>query len=373
LTPPYAQGLFKTKGAKNLNRVYIIAEAGVNHNGSMEMACDLIDVAANAGADAVKFQTFKAEEVISRFAPKAPYQEQFTRPCESQLEMVQKLELNEKQHEKLVKHSQDRKIEFISTPFDLASVEMLAYRLKIARIKIASGEITNAPLLLKAARTGLNIILSTGMSSLGEVETALAVLAFGYIGGNKKPSLTAFQDSYTAPEGQKLLKEKVTLLHCTTEYPAPFEDINLLAMDTLQQAFGLKVGYSDHSRGITVPIAAAARGATVIEKHFTLDRNLPGPDHQASLEPSELKAMVKSIRQVELALGSSRKFAALSELSNLPVARKSLVAGKSILKGEIFTEENLGIKRPGNGVEPIFYWDYLGRRAEKDYQMDEEI
>jgi N-acetylneuraminate synthase len=205
------------------------------------------------------------------------------------------------------------------------------------------------------------------------VETALGVLAFGYSEGDKKPSPAAFRASYTSPEGQTVLMEKVTLLHCTTEYPAPFEDINLLAMDTLQQAFGLKVGYSDHSPGVSVAIAAAARGAVVIEKHFTLNRNLPGPDQQASLEPADLKAMIKSIRQVELALGSPRKFAARSELSNLPVARKSLVARKNVQKGEIFTEDNLGIKRPGGGVNPIFYWDYLGKTARRDYQADEEI
>lgn len=356
-----------------MERIYIIAEAGVNHNGSLAMAKELIDLAADAGADAVKFQTFRAEEVISTFAPKAPYQEKLTPSGETQLEMVRKLQLNENQHEELVRQCQSRNIEFVSTPFDLPSVDLLLNRLKVSRLKIASGEITNAPLLLKAARTGTDIILSTGMSSLGEVENALGVLAFGYCEGNKQPSPAAFRGSYSTPEGQRFLKEKVILLHCTTEYPVPFEDINLLAMDTMRQAFGLKVGYSDHSPGISVAIAAAARGATVIEKHFTLDRNLPGPDHQASLEPSELKAMVKSIRQVELALGSPRKFAACCELPNLTVARKSLVARKNIKKGEIFTEENLGIKRPGTGIEPIYYWDYLGKAAARDYHMDEEI
>jgi len=356
-----------------LSRVYIIAEAGVNHNGSLTMAKDLIDLAADAGADAVKFQTFLAEEVISTFAPKAPYQERITSVGESQLEMVQKLQLNENQHEELVRYCQFCNIDFMSTPFDLYSVDLLVHRLQVSRLKIASGEITNAPLLLKAARTRTDIILSTGMSSLGEVETALGVLAFGYCEGGNQPSPAAFRASYSSPEGQRFLREKITLLHCTTEYPAPFEDINLLAMDTLRQAFGLKVGYSDHSPGISVAIAAAARGARVIEKHFTLNRNLPGPDHQASLEASELNEMIKSIRQVELALGSPRKFAARSELLNLPIARKSLVAKINIQKGEIFTEDNLGIKRPGRGVEPIFYWDYLGKPAAHDYQADEEV
>jgi len=337
------------------------------------MAKDLIDVAAEAGADAVKFQTFRTEEVISRFAPKAPYQEQLTPAGESQFEMVRRLQLNEIQHEELIRYCQSKNIEFISTPFDLYSVDLLVHRLKVSRLKIASGEITNAPLILKAARTGTNIILSTGMSNLGEVETALGVLAFGYSEVDKKPSPAAFRASYTSEEGQRYLKEKVTVLHCTTEYPAPFEDINLCAMDTLQQAFGLKVGYSDHSPGIIVPIAAAARGAAVIEKHFTLDRNLPGPDHKASLDPTQLKEMVTSIRQVEVSLGSPRKFASRSELKNLPLVRKSLVARKEIKYGEAFTEDNLGIKRPGTGVEPIYFWDYLGKIAAKDYQVDEEI
>jgi len=356
-----------------MTRVYIIAEAGVNHNGSMKMAHELVDRAADAGADAVKFQTFIAEEVISRLAPKAPYQERLTPSEESQLEMTRKLQLDATQHEELSQHCRSRGIEFLSTPFDLASVDLLVERLQVSRLKVASGEITNAPLLLKAARTGKDIILSTGMSSLGEIELALGVLAFGYSQSEKEPSPTAFRESYVSPDGQKALQEKVTLLHCTSEYPAPLEDINLRAMDTLQKAFGLRVGYSDHSQGITIPVAAVARGAVVIEKHFTLSRNLPGPDHKASLEAAEFKEMVKCIRQVELALGSPVKFAARSELRNLPLVRKSLVAKKNIQRGEVFTEDNLGIKRPGGGVPPVHYWDYLGKCADKDYQIDEEI
>ncbi len=353
-------------------RTLIIAEAGVNHNGSLNMARDLIDLASEAGADAVKFQTFKAEEVISRFAPKAPYQQQLTAAGESQLEMVQKLQLDFRQHDELLKYCHTRNIEFISTPFDLESVDLLV-QLHISQLKIASGEITNAPLLLKAARSGKDIILSTGMSSLGEIENALGVLAFGYYKNHEKPSPTAFKSSYSSPAGQQALQEKVTLLHCTSEYPAPFEDINLLAMDTLRQAFGLRVGYSDHSPGIAISLAAAARGATVLEKHFTLDQNLPGPDHQASLDPAQLKEMVRSIRQIELALGSGLKTPASSELKNLPLVRKSLVARQDIRQGEAFTEANVGIKRPGLGIEPVHYWEFLGKVAEHDYHLDEEL
>jgi N-acetylneuraminate synthase len=356
-----------------LTGIYIIAEAGVNHNGSMEMAHNLIDLAADAGADAVKFQTFRAEAVISTFAPKAPYQEALTPAGESQLEMLQKLQFDELQHKELLKYCQFRNIEFISSPFDLESVDMLVYRLNVSRLKIASGEITNAPLLLKAARTGKNIILSTGMSSLGEVETALGVLAFGYSERDKRPSLAAFQASYASFAGQTALKEKVTLLHCTSEYPAPLEDINLRAMDTLQQAFNLKVGYSDHSPGLVIPIAAAARGAAVIEKHFTLDRNLPGPDHKASLEPTELKEMVKLIRQVELALGSPIKTVTPAEVKNRSIVRKSLVAVETIRSGETFTDKNIGIKRPGTGIPPGYYWELMGSKAEKDYAPDQQV
>lgn len=353
--------------------IYIIAEAGVNHNGSMDMARDLIDLAADARADAVKFQTYKAEELVSGCAPKAPYQEEITPSGESQLEMLKKLQLSESQHKELCKYCESRNIDFIASPFDLGSVDFLVTGLNLSRIKIASGEITNAPLLLKAASTGKSIILSTGMSSLGEVETALGVLAFGYIEKDNKPSLQAFQDSYFSPEGQAALKEKVTLLHCTSEYPAPFEDINLLAMDTLRQAFVLQVGYSDHSSGISVAIAAAARGAAVIEKHITLDKSLPGPDHQASLEPDELYAMVTAIRQVEMALGSPLKAVSASELRNRLLVRKSLVAKKIIARGERFTADNVSIKRPGTGVAPVHYWQLIGKDAKRDYKADELV
>jgi N-acetylneuraminate synthase len=354
------------------SRVYIIAEAGVNHNGSLDLAKRLVDVAANAGADAVKFQTFKADKLVSA-APKAEYQMKLTDVSESQYEMIQKLELDEAAHAVLILHCKSKGIEFLSTPFDLESLEMLVREFDLSRIKIPSGDITNAPLLLEAARSAKPVILSTGMSSLGEVETALGILAFGYTNKHELPSLPAFEKAYGSIMGRKALQERVTLLHCTTEYPAPFADINLRTMTTLRQAFGLPVGYSDHTPGTAIPVAAVALGAVIIEKHFTLDRNLPGPDHKASLEPDELKQMVRSIREVELALGSSIKQPAKSELKNRPVARKSLVATRDIHKGEVFTRDNLSVKRPGDGISPVHYWEWLGKIANRNYQRDDKV
>jgi N-acetylneuraminate synthase len=361
----------KQKNSKS--NAYIIAEAGVNHNGSLDMALRLIDVAAEAGADAVKFQTFKTELVISRYASKADYHKLTTASTESQFDMVKKLELDESSHKRLVAHCEKRKIEFISTPFDLESIDLLVDKLKVTRLKMPSGEITNAPLLLKAARSGKPIILSTGMSTLAEVESALGVLAYGYLETSAKPSMKAFYEAYCSEAGQKALKEKVVILHCTTEYPAPYEDVNLQVMDTMRQAFGLPVGYSDHTNGIAIPIGAIARGAVLIEKHFTLDRNLPGPDHKASLEPDELRAMVTAIRHVEKALGTTQKIPAKSEMKNRDIARKCLVAGRDIKKGEIFTEQNISVKRPGDGISPMYYWNILGKIAGRDYIADEKI
>ncbi|TCP57849.1 N-acetylneuraminate synthase [Tumebacillus sp. BK434] len=355
-----------------MTRTYILAEAGVNHNGSLDLAKQLIDAAVEAGADAVKFQTFKTEKLVSKAAEKAEYQKETTGAQESQYEMIKKLELDEDAHRVLIEHCGRRGIQFLSTPFDMDSVDLLAGTFDLPRLKAPSGEITNAPLLLKMARTGKPIIVSTGMSTLGEVETALGVLAYGYLGGDE-PSAEAFQAAYAAEAGQRMLQEKVTLLHCTTEYPTPYGDVNLRAMDAMGQAFGLPVGYSDHTQGIAVPIAAAARGAVLIEKHFTLDRTLPGPDHQASLEPDELKAMVDGIRQIEAALGVAVKVPVASELKNKPVARKSLVAARAIAKGELFTAENVTVKRPGTGKSPLYFWDVLGRTAERDYQEEDPI
>jgi N-acetylneuraminate synthase len=352
---------------------YIIAEAGVNHNGSIDRALAMVDIAAEAGADAVKFQTFQSEAVISRNAAKAEYQVRNTGESESQLEMVKKLELNLSAHEQLLQRCQARKIQFLSTPFDLPSVEMLVKDLGLRRVKIASGEITNAPLLLRVAQLGVSVILSTGMSTLGDVEEALGVLAFGYLGWKCACLRAGFRQAFRSADGQQRLQEKVVLLHCTTEYPAPLGDVNLRAMDTLGAAFGLPVGLSDHTVGCSVPVAAAARGAAVIEKHFTLDRNLVGPDHIASLEPQELAAMIKAICEVELALGSSCKLVAASEVKNQAIARKSLVAAARIRAGERFTPENLTSKRPGSGLSPMYYWQLLGRCASRDYEYDELI
>ena len=357
----------------NMQRTYIIAEAGVNHNGSLDLAKKLVDAAADAGADAVKFQTFKADELASRKAPKADYQKAATGAAGSQLEMLRELELDEAAHRILASHCRTKKIQFLSTPFDNDSVELLAKRIKVPLLKLPSGEITNGPLLLNAAQTGLPIILSTGMSTLEDIKAALGVIAFGYTIKKGKPSRTAFKAAFASTKGQRTLKERVTLLHCTTEYPASFADTNLRAMETMREAFGLPVGLSDHTPGVIVPIAAAALGAAVIEKHFTLNRDFPGPDHKASLAPRELRAMVRAIRDIEKSLGSGEKRPAPSEQKNLAIARRSLMASQNIKKGETFTPENLTCKRPGNGQSPLRYWDLLGKKADKNYRKDEMV
>jgi len=352
--------------------VYIIAEAGVNHNGSLETALRLVDVAAAAGADAVKFQTFKAEKLVTQTAAKADYQKQATGTEESQLQMLRKLELKYEFHFQLRDYCRQQGIAFLSTAFDFDSLAFLVDEVGIGKLKIPSGEITNGPFLLAHAQTGKDIILSTGMATLGEVEAALGVLAFAYLGWNE-PSLSAFQQAYSAEEGLDILKNKVTLLHCTSEYPTPAHHVHLKAMDTLSQAFGLAVGYSDHTEGLAVPIAAAARGAVLIEKHFTLDRSLKGPDHQVSLEPAELKQMIDSIRTVEQALGLANKAPQAVELKTRDVARKSLVAASAIATGEAFSVENLACKRPGIGMTPMEYWRLLGKTSQRDYQIDDLI
>ncbi|WP_239615836.1 N-acetylneuraminate synthase [Cohnella mopanensis] len=356
-----------------MQKTYIIAEAGVNHNGSIELARSLVDAAVDAGADAVKFQTFKAENLVSKKAPKATYQKQTTDNDESQFDMLKKLQLSEQDHFDLLEYCEQRSIDFISTPFDIESLHFLIHRLNVKSLKLSSGEITNGPLLLEAAKTGKPIFLSTGMSTLSEIEAALGVLAFGYMNSTEDPSKAGFQNAYISDEGQKLLKSNVTLLHCTTEYPAPLAEVNLKVLHTMKHAFSLEVGYSDHTKGIAIPVAAATLGASVIEKHFTLDRNLPGPDHQASLEPHELKEMVQSIRDVELAMGGALKAPVKSELNNITVVRKSIVALEGIKQGEVFSHSNLGVKRPGRGISPMLYWEYLGKEATKDYSQDDEI
>lgn len=355
------------------SRVYIIAEAGVNHNGSLDMAKELVEVAAKAGADAVKFQTFRADRLVSGSAPKADYQKKSSGAGESQHDMLKRLELGEDAHRELIRHCELHGIQFLSTPFDAESVDLLGITFDLPTIKIPSGEITNAPLILQIACLGKPVILSTGMSTLADVEAALGVLAFGFTCPKASPGVTGFQEAFASCEGQRALSEKVTLLHCTTEYPAPFTEVNLRAMDTLAAAFGLRVGFSDHTEGTAIPVAAVARGAVVIEKHFTLDRTLPGPDHRASLEPGELCEMVKAIREVEMALGSGRKVPAPSEMKNAAVARKSIVAACEIRVGEAYSSANLCVKRPGGGVSPLRFWEVVGRRADRNYVKDEVI
>ena len=355
-----------------MQRCLIIAEAGVNHNGSEDLAYRLVDAAHEAGADIVKFQTFKASDGISKSAKKARYQQVQT-GSGSQFDLIKKLELEFDAHKRIYEYCKKVGIEYMSTAFDRASLDLLTNELNLDRLKIASGEILNGPLLLDHAARATNLIVSTGMCTLGDIEQALGVIAYGMSGSALPPCAESFSSVYSSHEGQQLLKEKVILLHCTTEYPAPFGEINLNVLETLKSGFELTVGYSDHTQGIVVPIAAVALGAKVIEKHFTLDRNMEGPDHSASIEPYELKQMVEQIRKVEMALGSSVKKPSQSELTNRSVARKSLVAGDSIAKGELLTTKNLVIKRPGTGISPMDFWRILGTRATKKYQRDDLI
>ena len=357
-----------------MKKVYIIAEAGVNHNGSPDMAMQLIDAAVDAGANAVKFQTFKAEKLATNMAPKADYQVNKTASQESQQEMLKKYELDEAAHIQLLQYCRKKQIDFLSSPFDLESLDLLADKLKLNCIKIPSGEITNAPMLLKIAQLGKKAILSTGMSTLVDIENALSVLAYGYLNPNKNPeSLKECCEVFLGDEAKQALSGNVTLLHCTSEYPAPYDEVNLCAMDALRDTFNLPVGFSDHTKGIAIPIAAVARGAEIIEKHFTLDKNLPGPDHQASIEPDELSNMVAAIRQVELSLGDGQKTPSKGELKNRDVVRKFLVALKDIKVGEVFSEDNMDVKRTGGGISAMEYWKMLGKRAQCDYKANEKI
>jgi N-acetylneuraminate synthase len=352
-------------------RTFVIAEAGVNHNGSMELAERLVDAAAEAGADAVKFQTFQAAQLVTREAPKADYQKRSTDAAESQYEMIRALELPVAAHETLIARCRARNVRFLSTPFDSSSLQLLAGRFGIGTIKVSSGDITNAPFLLEIARAAEQVIISTGMSTLAEIEAALGVLAFGFTQpASARPGPAEFERAFASAAGQGALRDRVAVLHCTTEYPAPFDEVNLRAMETIGAAFGLRVGYSDHTPGIHIPIAAVARGATIIEKHFTLDRSMPGPDHKASLEPAELTAMVAAIRDVERALGDGVKRPMASEWKNRAIARKSLVAARAIASGE---KLELACKRPGTGLSPFAFWDMQERTAQRDYRADEVL
>ena len=355
--------------------VYIIAEAGVNHNGNRDMAFQLVDAAVQAQADAIKFQTFKAENLVTRNAEKADYQRQTTSSEESQFEMLKQLELPHEWHKELSEYCKNSGIEFLSTAFDMESLDFLVNTMLLKTLKIPSGEITNGPFLLAHAQTGCDLIISTGMSTMTEVREALSVVAYGMLNSQSslKPSARDIDKAFNSDEGQHLLREKITLLHCTTEYPAPLEDINLNAMVSMHDEFGILVGYSDHSEGITVPVAAASLGAVLIEKHFTLDKTLPGPDHKASLEPNELADMVQAIRAVEKIMGNGVKTPKISELGNRDIARKSLVATRKVYEGEIIRPDMLAIKRPGSGISPMKYWDMLGKPLVRNYEKDEEI
>jgi N,N'-diacetyllegionaminate synthase len=331
------------------NRTLIIAEAGVNHNGHLKLARQLIDVAAQAGADLVKFQTFNANRLATRNARKADYQARAAENNESQYEMLRRLELSDEMHRELIAHCKVRGIGFFSTGFDIESIDLLV-SLGQDCFKIPSGEITNLPYLRHVGRLGKAVILSTGMSIMGEIEAAIDVL-----------------------EQAGTPRANITVLHCTTEYPTPMAEVNLRAMQSIHSAFGVAVGYSDHTSGIEVAIAAVAMGAAVIEKHFTLDRNLPGPDHKASLEPGELKAMVAAIRNIEIALGDGIKRLTPSEARNKPIARKSLVASQPIKASEVFSAQNITAKRPGTGISPMRWDQVLGCKAPHDFMPDEMI
>jgi len=333
-----------------MNKTIIIAEAGVNHNGDIETAKRLIDVASDAGVDYVKFQTFKANKIVTKQAKRADYQNENTNNLDTQYEMLKKLELHEDSHHLLIKYCNDKGIKFLSTGFDLDSLQFL-HKIGIRLAKIPSGEITNYPYLKKVAQLFSEVVLSTGMSDMDDINKALAILLkFG------------------------VKKENITILHCNTEYPTPMTDVNLKAMLHIQKELDVKIGYSDHTLGIEVPIAAVALGAILIEKHFTLDRSLPGPDHRASLEPNELKHMVKSIRNIEKALsGSEIKEPSKSELKNKSIIRKSIVAIKPIAKGETFNNNNIGTKRPGTGISPINWESVIGQVSKDNFEQDELI
>ena len=331
------------------NRTLIIAEAGVNHNGDIKLAKQLIDAAADAGTDYVKFQTFSADRIVTKSADKAEYQKQSSDSSESQFEMLKRLELSVEMHLELIEHCNHKSIKFLSTGFDIQSVDLLV-GLGLNLVKIPSGEITNLPLLRHIGSLDLPVILSSGMSTMKEIGDALLIL-----------------------EQTGLRRDQITVLHCTTEYPAPMSEVNLRAMNNICTTFGVAVGYSDHTVGIEVSIAAVALGASVIEKHFTIDRSLPGPDHRASLEPNELIAMVKAIRNVEVALGSDVKEPTMSEIKNAHIARKSILASQKIEKGEILSTVNLVVKRPGNGVSPMLWDRLIGQVATRTYLPDEMI
>lgn len=356
-----------------MNRCYVIAEAGVNHNGSLTMAKQLVDAARNAGADAVKFQTFSAESLVVPAARKAQYQAIRTGEHGGQFDMLKALELSHSDFMNLAEHSRQAGIEFLSTAFDPAALEFLTRIAGVRYVKVPSGEITNLRLLLAAGHTGLPVLLSTGMANMGEIDAAIAALCHGAAEGGREPmSIDELTAARTSAAGRSLL-ERLTLLHCTTAYPVPSEQANLRAMDAMRAQFRVPIGYSDHTMGINASLAAAARGAVVIEKHITLDRNLPGPDHKASLEPDEFAVMVSSIREICKMLGTGEKVAMPAELENIDVARRSVVAARDIAEGEVFTPEMVDVKRPGGGLSPMRVWELYGTAARCNYRVNDKI
>ncbi|MBI6853127.1 N-acetylneuraminate synthase [Pseudomonas cichorii] len=354
------------------NAVYIIAEAGVNHNGERDLAFALIDAAADAGVDAVKFQTFDAAVLASHSAPKAAYQKENTAQDESQLSMLKKLELPREWHEELQAYTYSKGIEFLSTAFDSGSLEFLC-TLDMPFFKVPSGELTNAPLLWQFASTGKKLVLSTGMATLSEVEQALAIVAHALQSETEPSDMNAVWQAWGYEQNRERLAGHVTLLHCTSQYPTPWAEVNLRAMDTLADAFGLEVGYSDHTEGCLIPVAAVARGAKIIEKHFTLDRTLPGPDHKASLEPQELKRMVSEIRALELALGSGYKSPQPSEWDTRRAARQQVVAARAISSGNVIKRDDLNTARSRDGLPATRLWELVGKSAKRAYEAGEII
>ncbi len=353
--------------------IYIIAEAGVNHNGSMDNAYQLIDVAIAAGANAVKFQSFNAEQLVTSKAKKADYQTINQNDGKSQLEMLKALELSHTQQQALFNYCQQHAIDFLSSPFDQQSAEFLTKKLELSTIKLGSGELSNAAMLTQIAHSGVDIILSTGMSDIKDIERALSILAFAYLHQGNPQSCKDYQDYWNKPQALQQLQQHVHLMHCTTEYPCPINEVNLSAMQFLRDTFSLNCGYSDHTQGIHISVAAAALGATIIEKHFTLSHSMPGPDHKASIEPLELKMLVQQVRDIEIAQGKAYKQISPSEAKNRYIARKGLYAAKSITKGTIFDAENLIVKRPEAQLNAFDYWDVIGQVATHDYQKDEAI
>jgi N-acetylneuraminate synthase len=352
-----------------MSHTFVIAEAGVNHNGSIGRALEMVDAAARAGADAVKFQTFRAESLVTPGAAKAIYQQAATGSEDGQFEMLKQLELSEGDYLRLADACKRAGIEFMSTAFDTESLRFLIERIGISRIKIPSGEITNPQLLIAAGRSGLPVLLSTGMATLAEIEDALDVLAFGRMADARAPGMSAFKGAYRGSE----IGRTVTILQCTTAYPAPARDINLRTLDTFTAVFGLPVGFSDHSSGIAISIAAVGRGAKVVEKHFTLDRRLPGPDHSASLEPVELAKMISEIRLVEQALGSGEKVCLESEGQNVIVARRGVYAARDIAAGKPLELADMILLRPENGLSPMRLWDLVGSKARRAYRRFEGL